>query len=708
MYKKLENLYYDTKMTNLEFVLGKNKTKILGHKLIFSYQSEFFRNLLFKSDWQDQTNQISLITISDVNPEVFKAIKWHVYTGKFDTSPELAFETVLASRLFNLTELQKQAEETLVHNLTNESCLVHLKLAITHNLSDMKQKIINYISQNLNQILKIKNCFQDLPERLVETIIRQNTTYFEKNLLLSRVFEFGEFLCQQQAINMQIENVNLKVSNLIDLASSLDFNQFRETETTGANDQKIDNSRNRVETDQQYLDNRKKNFSNEKKIKKKKKKTFLLTIGRKNHHKQKNPLNHESNKTHKCNTISDHKNNTSKNDNDNDNDNDNENDTSNNNNIYLNNFPNNNINGNLVESFESILNYDHLHNLLNRKTNSLGAVDNNFNGFNTNNSNMDHNQTSHYNNNNNININNINNNIININNNSRNNLSNPLIETNNINFPNDSDKKETFQPISFRLLNNNLSSIDQSIRLRKKKRTDFGTIKILLMTTDSSLIYRSDVIQSLKTSGIKNLEILNVRRQNPKLSLLRKYDAIFLFSSVEPFLDSRGVGDTLSQYVEDGGGVIICSYRALIKNAWKYKNAELKGKIVTNSFLPLTKGELIKKKRAKLGDIQNPSHPLVKNVRRYNGGSLSYRIKTKLNPTEGNVDTTCLCVAEYDDGIPFIALKKKHELYGPVIVLNFWPVSGGIGEKKSRYAYWLSVTDGRTIIGNAIKYASLN
>ncbi|KAJ6226616.1 pep-cterm sorting domain-containing protein [Anaeramoeba flamelloides] len=343
------------------------------------------------------------------------------------------------------------------------------------------------------------------------------------------------------------------------------------------------------------------------------------------------------------------------------------------------------------------------------------------------------------------------------------------IESNGTNCNGNSNKKIQNLYPSLQLA---ISFFSKHTTIRSRKCNQNGSLEqlnILMMTTEANASLHEDVIRSIKFTGIKNVQVMNVAEIQPNYDQLIQFDSIFLFSSIEPFSDSVILGNLLAAYVEDGGGLVVCSYRALIENAWKYKKAELKGRIIAGKFLPIAKGSLIKEQRGHLGSILNKTHELVKGVKQFNGGSLSYRIKTQLEDsipiineqrwnlsisstemnkntnintnkstsihtnvnTDTSIDTNmelneknlknnqnsqqslykknmCICenIAVWNDGTPLISVKQIHPKYGKVVVLNMWPVSGEIGTRKSRYAYWLPSTNGNLIIANSVEYTA--
>ncbi|KAJ3436608.1 hypothetical protein M0812_18667 [Anaeramoeba flamelloides] len=237
---------------------------------------------------------------------------------------------------------------------------------------------------------------------------------------------------------------------------------------------------------------------------------------------------------------------------------------------------------------------------------------------------------------------------------------------------------------------------------KKKPNQNF---QVLLLTTDTNQSHKDDVILSIKTGGFENIDQIDCSQTTPTLGEISRFDCIFIYSTIEPFKDASTLGNILADYVDDGGGLVISSYRTMIKNPFKWKNSKLEGRLVSLDFLPCQAGELVSLKRAKLGKILLKDHPLIKGLENFDGGTKSYRITTKF---QLNSETEGQLIAKWADGIPFIAWKKKKQTgSGMVVFLNFQPVSGNCYQDRGRYSHWLN-TDGRKMISNAIRWAIFN
>ncbi|KAJ3424451.1 btb (poz) domain-containing 2a-related [Anaeramoeba flamelloides] len=221
-------------------------------------------------------------------------------------------------------------------------------------------------------------------------------------------------------------------------------------------------------------------------------------------------------------------------------------------------------------------------------------------------------------------------------------------------------------------------------------------VRVLIMTTTTYLKYLNDIMESITSQGIlrKNVSILNVNLKTVTLNELRIFDTIFVFS-YKPFLKSIYYGKLLKNFLKLGKGIVICASDSL-----RAKHVRsLQGEITSLEYLPFKPGKLIHRVQASLGKVHHPDHPIMKGVNSFDGGSDSFRIKTKL------ISPNATVIAEWSDGVPLIALKKnqiENDLNGCVIVLNIWPVSDSV---RNNNTFWLQNTDGKKIISNSILYS---
>ncbi|KAJ3439284.1 btb (poz) domain-containing 2a-related [Anaeramoeba flamelloides] len=266
----------------------------------------------------------------------------------------------------------------------------------------------------------------------------------------------------------------------------------------------------------------------------------------------------------------------------------------------------------------------------------------------------------------------------------------------------DLKKKETDNQCSFTKAINRCLTIfpkktiieqPRCYKFKKKNRE----INVLLLAATRHRGYIRDVFYSICSQGIlpENVKLFQAQKKTIKKKILHSFDCVFTFS-YEPFHDSKEYGKLLSDFVESGKGLVICASDSLRKNHVR----GLKGTILGRKYLPFAPGVLIHNHPSKLGKILNPHHPIMKGVTSFDGGKDTFHIQTDTIHQEGEI------IAEYENGQPLIGvnvIKKDYQQNGCVVVLNIWPVSDKVRNKKS---FWLPSTDGSLMISNSIVYAT--
>ncbi|KAJ3425297.1 btb (poz) domain-containing 2a-related [Anaeramoeba flamelloides] len=236
-----------------------------------------------------------------------------------------------------------------------------------------------------------------------------------------------------------------------------------------------------------------------------------------------------------------------------------------------------------------------------------------------------------------------------------------------------------------------LKTIEHHKRLRGNRN-----LKVALIAADKDMDYVRNVCESLYVSNfVRKIKIFKPHYKTPKFSNLKSFDVAFVYSADENFRSPKRLGDLLAQFVEDGGGVVICSINCLDSNDQK----QISGRFGNNEFLPFKKSPTIEANSVGLGEISEPSHPILTGVSKFDGGSFSYHIDAqKVNPNSK-------CIVRWGDGSILAAERiwnhqnTKH--FGRTITLNFWPPNTRIDENC-----WVEETDGDLLISNSVDYVA--
>jgi len=193
-----------------------------------------------------------------------------------------------------------------------------------------------------------------------------------------------------------------------------------------------------------------------------------------------------------------------------------------------------------------------------------------------------------------------------------------------------------------------------------------------------------DVQKKLKSSGLANVDLLNVRTQALSLDLLRNYNAVMFFSYHG--FDQAEVGDALADFVDLGGGVVLCPYTNCGKGNM------LEGRWCKQQYDPLILGTTARSPNLRLGRMCYPKHPILKGVRSFNGGEQS-------SHGNGPAHPKATTIAEWSNGHPLVAELRAHR--GAVVALNLYPPSSDVATGG-----WDSSTHGGLLLANALHYVA--
>lgn len=213
---------------------------------------------------------------------------------------------------------------------------------------------------------------------------------------------------------------------------------------------------------------------------------------------------------------------------------------------------------------------------------------------------------------------------------------------------------------------------------------------VAIVASSGSAINNADVQAKIMASGFfGQVDVIDIATTTPTLAQLQAYTAVIMWSFVN-IQDSTLLGDTLADYVDAGGGVVIAVYA----NSTTSTNRTLQGRWLSGGYpIIVQAGGTTSNSQATLGTVHLPSHPVMNGVAAFDGGSSSAR------PTTTSMTPGASLIAEWSDGKILVA---QHGSLPRRIDLGFFPPSNG-GASAS---YWDQTTDGGKLLANALQYVS--
>jgi hypothetical protein len=197
--------------------------------------------------------------------------------------------------------------------------------------------------------------------------------------------------------------------------------------------------------------------------------------------------------------------------------------------------------------------------------------------------------------------------------------------------------------------------------------------------------WNADVQRKLASTGFfATVDTFLINTTRVTGAQLARYNSVLVYSDSPGYADPAEFGNTLSNYVDGGGGVVT----AVFTNA----SIPIEGRFAADNYfgiLPLAQTEGT---RLSLGNVYDPESPLMNGVQSFDGGSSSYR-------STGGVHPAARRIADWSDGSPLVVTRDIG--IARRVDLNFFPVSDA-----QRQDFWVESTDGALLMANALRYAA--
>ncbi|XP_058808524.1 protein roadkill-like [Phymastichus coffea] len=124
--------------------------KILAHKAILVTRSPVFQAMFCNYINQKQEN---VFEITDIKYEVMKELLRFIYVGKINNIDQLGADLLIAADKYSIDGLKILCGKILYEQLTNVNAVEYLNLAVNCNVPILKAQIIEFIANNLEDIV---------------------------------------------------------------------------------------------------------------------------------------------------------------------------------------------------------------------------------------------------------------------------------------------------------------------------------------------------------------------------------------------------------------------------------------------------------------------------------------------------------------------------------------------------------------------------
>jgi len=208
------------------------------------------------------------------------------------------------------------------------------------------------------------------------------------------------------------------------------------------------------------------------------------------------------------------------------------------------------------------------------------------------------------------------------------------------------------------------------------------------VTTDDPRF--TDPRNKLEATGFfDEVRIFNALLETPSLAQLERYDSLLVWSNRD-FANAETLGNTLADFVDRGGGVVL----SIFANTTASPNRFLAGRWLDQGYdiIPPGGGTLSSGGARQLGHVHYPSHPIMEGVTTFRGGAASFRPLT-LDLTSHGVS-----IAEWSDTSTLVATSTRFRRRAD---LGMYPPSSAVLQ-----TLWDPSSDGARLMGNALLFTA--
>lgn len=118
--------------------------KLKAHKIILAARSPVFL-AMFCHEFSEQKN--SMVMITDIRPEIFKALLQYVYNAEIENIKEIAEELLIAADKYLIKELKLKCEKILISDMLQEKAAILLPIAIQYKCENLEACCRYYLSE---------------------------------------------------------------------------------------------------------------------------------------------------------------------------------------------------------------------------------------------------------------------------------------------------------------------------------------------------------------------------------------------------------------------------------------------------------------------------------------------------------------------------------------------------------------------------------
>lgn len=149
--KDFKKLLFSSEFSDVSLVVGEKE--IQAHRNILSARSPVFSRMLNSEMMESSSREI---LIDDITEEALREMLSFVYTGQVPNIQVLAHQLYYAADKYQIDELIVICEDSLIRNLSVNSCVETLILSDRHDAVNLKMSVLEYIINNIEEVMETK------------------------------------------------------------------------------------------------------------------------------------------------------------------------------------------------------------------------------------------------------------------------------------------------------------------------------------------------------------------------------------------------------------------------------------------------------------------------------------------------------------------------------------------------------------------------
>ena len=148
-----KNRFTDVKISITSTSESSSPVIFFAHKAVLAARSPVFAKM-FEHDLQESANNI--VTVTDIDPEVFKELLTYIYTGQTPNIRTLAGALLNSAEKYQLGRLKALCERQMSYGLQVENAAETLMLAHTFRANQLKKNALKFIIKHRSEVRETK------------------------------------------------------------------------------------------------------------------------------------------------------------------------------------------------------------------------------------------------------------------------------------------------------------------------------------------------------------------------------------------------------------------------------------------------------------------------------------------------------------------------------------------------------------------------